>query len=266
MYFQRSFCREEENIERSIALSRALRSTPGRHPARAAQLNPACAYLRRQESADFLRAPLRVSVRPVGLIGSPRLGPRRQTPLGLATRTPGPETGDEQARADVLSAYRLAAAAFEELWAADQAAAAYYRAAVSLSRPEGGTGPPGRRDGAALPALGRRAQPAPRPAPVRAAGSADRPPRPDRRGVRVDLPGDRDPRVTLRRRLRRRRQGSAGRGGGGWYEAAADLALRSGAAASEALLLAQCARARILGESAPRDQPEGSIPPPAAAL
>ena len=271
MYFQRSFGPKDENIERSIALSRAALEVETRagFPARWAgsQHNLGFAYLQRVKGdrADNLRTAVScfrdaLSVRSA----LPALGARGQSLLGLgqALDALGEETGDERARADVISTYQLAAAAFEDLGAADQAAAAYYGAAVSLSRQDGEE--PARR----AVETAQRCLPA---------WTAERNPLrsrllyallarlTDRLGRTAEAYG------WICRSIEANESLYAGAAvndskarqdeeGGGWYEVAADLALRSGAAASDALLFAERARARALGESVVRGQPEGGIP------
>ena len=194
----------------------------------------------------------------------PALGPRGQSLLGLgqALDALGEETGDEQARADVLGAYRLAAAAFEGVRGGRSGGRRVLRRGGVLV-PAGGREPARRGVETALrclPAWAAERNPL-RARPLYALLARLT----DRLGRTAEAYGWICQAIETNESLYAVASVADGKAqqdeeGGGWYEAAADLALRSGAAASEALLLAERARARILGESAPRDQPEGSIP------
>ena len=271
MYFQRPFGHKDENIEKSIALSQVALEVETRdaYPARwaGAQHNLGSAYLQRVKGdrSDNLRTAVSLfrdalSVRSrlgdLSALGQSLLG------LGQALDALATETGDEQALADASSAYQQAVAAFEDVGAADHAASAYYSLAVALSRQ------PGPDSAARALEAARQCLPAwdtehnPFRARLVYALLAQLT---DRVGGTAEAYG------WICRAIEASESLYAGAAvadskaeqdeeGGDWYEVAADLALRSGAAASDALIFAERARARILGESLVRIQQDWSIP------
>jgi CHAT domain-containing protein/tetratricopeptide (TPR) repeat protein len=271
LYFQRPFGQKSENIETSISMSQAALEveTKDAFPARwaGAQYNLGNAYLQRVrgDRSDNLQAAvscLRDALSIRSGTGDLDAQGASLLALGGALAALGTETHDQKALADAVTAYQQAAAAFEKTGAAGQRAMTYFNLAVILSQQPGAD--------SAVRALEAARQCLP------AWDAANNP----LHGSRVyamlaDFTNQVGRTAEAYEWICRAIEAfEALYAGGttidsqiqvveedfGWYGRAIDLALRSGAPASDALLFAERGRARMLREASVRIQPDWNIP------
>jgi tetratricopeptide (TPR) repeat protein len=271
MYIERPFGDKAENIEKSIKMSRFALGveTKDADPASWASNyhNLGEAYLQREQAqrADNIQAALScfrdaLSVR--SEVGDLRRQGASLIGLGQALTMLGEETGDQEALADAVAAYQQAAVVSGEADAADQQASACYLMARTLSELPGTDSTARALDAArqCLPAWDAGNNPL--RAPLAYAMLAE---------LTSQLGLAAEAYEWICRAIEANEALYAGSAivdsklqvveeSAELYIRAADLALRSGAPGSDALLFAERGRARMLSEASVRIQPDWGIP------